>query len=719
MKRARTDRGNVGATPTKRNKWQAEQDDDDSDDINDADLENLEMPPSSDDERNDEEENGIIDEDQRRTGDQHLKNKEDVAAHAPRGKSPLSGSSTGMPSLNINSKPLPVAGPTVKASSSTSSPNLHATTSTSPENTAKPKISEAPDDPDKSSSKNNNDEEYLVESFIRFGIQFGPRLRHDLVVETQVLCRLPKKLKVAGISDTLIAFEELKDEVQIERERQKRQESSLKETETFAGVEGETAKGQLLGRDGCAFQVPEPKQWPAIEKILGHTVDAEEAGTVYLLTDCDERLYLSMKAPLSELLSPTFDHPLVLVGTSGGTSLNSGDRSSIKGLSTGTSTFSPLKLLGRVLAPSGDVSLTEEEDPRTAIQNLLILERPEFCPEPFEVEVLLDLGRMQEKSEKIQDKKDLIAMILSEFDAASPSNNAGASSNKRRRAPHFIASKAFAGAKDKMLFKNGPLGIGYYEDLVRKRIYNPEDEDADDEEEGEEHATKAGKSTRTEVTTSNGNSRTTSSSAKYAIDLEGNKNGANRNLPSSSSPTFVQEEGKDVNIGVKSDDRYFIERDLHARTLDSMDAVDFFLSAREVEVVSLKVQEYTTDRHERVKALSKALADLRNDLTGFEETLLQRRKADGEVDACASSTGASAGTRGPEPSKGAANGGGSKLFQKYQDDDGPDELAWDEAAAEKTEAARRRRERDDAVLGTLSWNLERVKAIERVFKKLN
>ncbi len=343
----------------------------------------------------------------------------------------------------------------------------------------------------------------------------------------------------------------------------------------------------------------------------GHPVSEEPPAASYLLTDGKDSLFLSVATPITELVRDHEDNPV---------------KSSKK-----NNDPAKLSVLGRILAPSTDANLTEEEDPRAALQNLLLLNTPECCAEPFSIEVTLDVGRMQEKSAIVLHIEDQIAMVLSDFEALLVSGEqvatssgladggnklnqkpvgqhagqraqeSGTTGRKLHRKPLFMQENKFAGQRPGFVFKTGPLGLGYYEDLVRKRIYHPEEDDDDevvDSNEEDHDGTSGRNGFHTPMEQEVPDQQTSSATSGHHLGAKANgsattSSGAanDSNLRRNSvyySPNTGgadEEEAADAEMKAKEKKataRYFNDPSLKEVKLDSMDAVDFFLAAREV-----------------------------------------------------------------------------------------------------------------------------------------
>lgn len=103
---------------------------------------------------------------------------------------------------------------------------------------------------------------FLVQSFVRLSFSFGGSTRCDLVVETRVICQLPKKLKVERISGLVVTLIEVKDEIKAEREQRRRGEEKLL---AFAGL-GMT--DVFASKEG-GLNVPKPSEFPDEQGVLG------------------------------------------------------------------------------------------------------------------------------------------------------------------------------------------------------------------------------------------------------------------------------------------------------------------------------------------------------------------------------------------------------------------------------------------------------------------
>ncbi|CAD7955542.1 unnamed protein product [Amoebophrya sp. A120] len=716
--------GTASASNAKRTKvdWRAAQQD--ANDESDEDLGDVEVPLSSDDEAEQAKE------DKKNTAGTASKDSNSAGNVKPQNGSTSAPTSTG-PKINQQA-----------GGSSPSSKVVNLTT----DGPAPPAGSAS--NPKAVGSKESvkaaaNPQDFLVESFLRFSVQFGPTIKHDFVVETKVLSRVPNKLRIVNITKKLVQLEELKDETQIEKEKQR---AKLAGMDNFAGL-GMTEK--QVQKDQSMY-VPKAEEFPALQEILGHPVSDEPPAASYLLTDGKDSLFLSVATPITELVRDHEDNPVK------------------------NSKNDPAKLsvLGRILAPSTDANLTEEEDPRAALQNLLLLNTPECCAEPFSIEVTLDVGRMQEKSAIVLHIEDQIAMVLSDFEAllagdkiatssggladggnklnqkpagqeaGQRAQESGTTGRKLHRKPLFMQENKFAGQRPGFVFKTGPLGLGYYEDLVRKRIYHPEEDDDDDDDEvvdsnEDDHDGICGSRNgfHTPMEQEVPDQQTSSATSGHHVSAKANGtasattsstvNNSNRRSSVYYSPNTGgadEEEAADAEMKAKEKKataRYFNDPSLKEVKLDSMDAVDFFLAAREVEATLLKQQDYTQNRHDRVTTLTQQLTQLKADLRQFLEAKEGNKQANGTTTGGATTSN---GTTKNTDTANLQNGGGSSAntkssttgnrLLKLQDDDEDKEdedLAWEEKPKEEREA----------ILGAITWNLERIRSMERILSKLN
>eukprot|EP00392_Amoebophrya_sp_AT5.2_P004850 g4859.t1 len=505
--------GAAAEAASKRQKvdWRAAQQGDDAEsELNDDELDNLELPPSSDEEM--PEDNEALNKSDQRGREEQIG-----------GSSSSNARSVGiaaLPSSGANGTPNGTLLASENQSPSNDNPNSKAGSKASSPSAAPGAVG-----PDASAERGaqaaGKVDSFLIESFLRLSVQFGPAIRHDLVVETKVLCRLPKKLTVAAINPQFVTLVEEKDQARLEKERQRQQ---LAGVDIFAGLGG---MEKLDGRNQSdSLYLPKKEEFPSVEKILGNPLLAESPSTAYLLTDAESRLFLTL-APALPLLRAAAEAK------------------------------EDLFLLGRVLAPSTNPNIVEEEDPHSAFTCFRLLDgSPDFCPEPFSVDVTLDVARMQEKADEVKAAAgdgahftDQVAMVLSEFDSLMPDQEQAASSatgGRRRRKPKFIpagASNTYSGSRAGFVFKLGQLGLGYFNFISN--------------------------------TSEDGMATAASASGGGTAGMQ----------------------------------------------LDSMDSVDFYLQAREAETTFLKQQEYTQARHDRVAYLEKMLTQLKRDLTEVAESL--------------------------------------------------------------------------------------------------